>query len=875
MRKSFRTKLLGLMLATSVALQAAPLFPDVPEGHWAKDAVAALAAKGLVEGYPDGTFKGDRSASRWEVAMIVARLLAKMEQEHATFATKAELDELRKLAGALREELDALGVRVTNLEENVDRLDVRVTELERITFYGELNVRAGGQSFNNDGADSMRSTNPSIVVDSINYHSAVGSVVGAGGIVSDPTSPIAGVPNNYFITGVPTVTNWLTGTPLTNGTTFTTKALLGLNVKVSDDIDAGAEFVAFSSMGDQVVDAFWGLSAPYQSNAFTGTTSTGIGTGAAFNQPLNNTPYTRMTLDNFWVKHKSSGTKLTVGSFGSTNYDGSVYSLMPNPNPTGPAMLNSYGFQVTGKQEFGECEKPLALAWEVMGTRLPDGNVSLVLGDSYFSHAEGGNLALLFNSEKGKVQFNFLRAGQDASGGAPLNVGAIQFPNLISQWVNPNGYFAGQINNPNLTTGIGTTGDIRPVPTFTAADGFTGTPGVPNVGGIGPQGETIHGLSADYLWSDNEYIPHLYGEYSHSDYKPSKNSGYSTGGDLFRIGAGASFFDKKLDVDLHYLHVDPTYDPFVLQYPTVGGLTQPNWRIPDLNQFWNLYSLHDTATFPHNRKGIRAKIDWKFNERGLLAFHYGNLDQVETSLQDVRFSANSLGAGIPNSGVLGFSPGFTDPVFLGLSPFTFAPSGGNALAVPLENPRGNMEHFTVIGKHKWLTDEEENRGVTLSGLYLNYNWTRNSNLAAILGNANGLRGENQNYYDFTISGWNIGLAYDVTPDFELRGAYTQLDVFGHIDPLGVYNNFAAATGNTRFNTWDVTQKIPELGFNWNLNEKSSWDMTFKYYDMNDNMSAGVLPSPTVPTLNVAAGTQTGHPFDWSGVQVMTNYSLKF
>ena len=167
MKKYFRTKLLGLMLATSVALQAAPLFPDVPEEHWAKDAVAALAAKGLVEGYPDGTFKGDRSASRWEVAMIVARLLAKMEQEHSTFATKAELDELRKLANALREELDALGVRVTNLEGDVDRLDLRVTELERITFYGELHVRAGGQSFNNDGADSMRSTNPGIQVDSI------------------------------------------------------------------------------------------------------------------------------------------------------------------------------------------------------------------------------------------------------------------------------------------------------------------------------------------------------------------------------------------------------------------------------------------------------------------------------------------------------------------------------------------------------------------------------------------------------------------------------------------------------------------------------------------------------------------------------------
>jgi hypothetical protein len=876
MMKSFwRTKLLGLVLATSVALQAAPLFPDVPENHWAKDAVAALAAKGLVEGYPDGTFKGDRSASRWETAMIVARLLAKMEQAHATFATKAELDELRKLVNALREELDALGVRVTNLEEDVELIDRRVTELERITFYGELNVRAGSQSFTNDGADSMRSTNPGIVVDSINYHNAVGSVVGAGGIITNPTSPINGLPNNYFITGVPTVTNWLTGTPLTNGTTFTTRAMLGLNIKVSDDIDAGAEFVAYSSMGDQVVDAFWGLSAPYQSNAFTGQTSTGFGAAGAFNQPLNNTPYTRMTLDNFWVKHKSSGTKLIVGSFGSTDFDGNIYSLMPNPNPTGPANLNSFGFQVTGRHEFEEGERPLALSWEVMGTKLPDGNVSLVLGDSYYTHAEGGNIALHFNNEKGEVQFNFLRAAQDASGGAALNVGAIQFPNLISGWVNPNGFYAGQINNASHTAGIGTTSDIRPVPTFTGADGATGLPGVPNVGGIGPQGQTMYGLSAEYMWSDNEFRPHVYGEYSHSNYKPSKNSGYSVDGDLFRIGAGASFFDETLDVDVHYLSVDPTYDPFVLQYPTVGGLTQPNWRIPDLNNFWNTYSLHDTATYPHNREGIRAKINWKFNERGTLAFHYGNLQQVQTSLQDVRYGANSLGAGVPNSAVLGFSPGFTDPVFLGLSPFTFANSGGNAFGTVLENPKGEMEHFTVIGSHKWLTDEEENRGVTLSGLYLNYNYNRNSNLSTILQNANGLRGENQNYYDFTISGWNIGLAYDVTPDFEVKGAYTQLDVFGHIDPLGVYNNYAAATGSTRFNTWDVTQQIPEIGFNWKISEKTSWDMNFKYYDMNDNMSSAVTPSPTVPSLNVAAGPQSGHPFDWSGVQVMTNYSLKF
>ena len=129
---------------------AAPVFPDVPEEHWARDAVANLAASGLVEGYPDGTFKGNRAATRYEMAMVIARFLAKNDQEHATFATKADLEELRRLVNQLKSELDALGVRVTNLEDSVANLDKRVTELERITFYGELDAIFTTQGFKSD-----------------------------------------------------------------------------------------------------------------------------------------------------------------------------------------------------------------------------------------------------------------------------------------------------------------------------------------------------------------------------------------------------------------------------------------------------------------------------------------------------------------------------------------------------------------------------------------------------------------------------------------------------------------------------------------------------------------------------------------------------
>ena len=80
--------LMAALAMVPVIATAAPLFPDAKNDHWAADALRRLAAQGLVEGYPDGTFKGDRAASRYEVAMVVARLLAKMEQANAAFATK-------------------------------------------------------------------------------------------------------------------------------------------------------------------------------------------------------------------------------------------------------------------------------------------------------------------------------------------------------------------------------------------------------------------------------------------------------------------------------------------------------------------------------------------------------------------------------------------------------------------------------------------------------------------------------------------------------------------------------------------------------------------------------------------------------------------
>ena len=120
-----KTLLLAAVMALGVnaGVYAANPFSDVPAGHWAYDAVNKLAAEGVVEGYPDGTYGGDRLMTRYEMAQIVAKAMAK----------GANVD---RLAAEFADELDSLGVRVANLEKKSD--NVRITGQIRYE-YGDRN----------------------------------------------------------------------------------------------------------------------------------------------------------------------------------------------------------------------------------------------------------------------------------------------------------------------------------------------------------------------------------------------------------------------------------------------------------------------------------------------------------------------------------------------------------------------------------------------------------------------------------------------------------------------------------------------------------------------------------------------------------------
>jgi hypothetical protein len=859
----------AMLFAQVMPAQAAPLFPDVKDDHWAKDAVAALAAKGLLEGYPDGTFKGDRAATRWEVAMIVARLLAKMEQANATFATKAELDDLRKLVNSLKDELDALGVRVTNLEEQVGRLDRRVTELERITFYGSVDARGsvgtfqtgGGTPYGDNsrgaGSAAAASVDPtgnagSPNVPYVNYQSAIGS---ATGVNLKPQ-----------INGVLPVADFRNGSPLVNGAAFTMAATLGVRIRVTDDIDAGAEFVAYTAQGNQILGAYQGVSAPYLSNAFQ---SNALGNGGGNTGA--NTPQTRMTLNDFWIVHNPSQTKLVIGAFNEQNIDPLIYAGMQNPNVNGPRLLGSFGFNLNGKTDISDAG---VLRWEVLGTELPDYS-------GYSSYLIGADLE--FEFEGGSIKGNYAHVSQDANAatseartvglvgdysstgvipGLAYGTNGLNVASGVStgwtplQWVNPAGYLVGQNANQG---GAGSTDDNRPIP---GSSNIKDTGSTLASSGFGPQGQTMYGGSANFkidLGSSGNQI-YVAGNYGHTDYKPNVDSGYQVGGNAYRGEVGVNLLDGDLDIAGQYVSTDPNYDPYILQYSPLLG-TQGSMKLPDLNYFSGLYSLHDTSVYTQNRRGARENIQFRFDDRrGLIWLKGAEMEQVQTSLYDVRLPGGSLAAGVPTNDVMGFSPGFIDAVFSGFAhPSVYGSGSANSFTTslqPLENPRGVYNMFGGGVSYKF-----DDPRVKLELGYENHAWVRDSVLSPTLGGS-------QNQVDLNVNQLHGQVSFEASDKWTIRAGADWTKIRGHYDPSGLYNSFAIATGSTTFLNIDDDQISPFIGLDYDMSANTKWGIDARYYTTTSQTNV-----PVSPALNALGSTV--NPFNWNGWLVNTQFKVKF
>lgn len=132
--------------AVSTTFAAANPFADVPTDHWAYDAVSTLAADGVIEGYGTG-FKGDKNVTRYEMAQMIAKAMAKT---NVSGNDKALLD---KLAAEFADELNNLGVRVANLERNADK--VKFTGEARYRYWSYRDEQANG-SKTKDNKNSLQ-----------------------------------------------------------------------------------------------------------------------------------------------------------------------------------------------------------------------------------------------------------------------------------------------------------------------------------------------------------------------------------------------------------------------------------------------------------------------------------------------------------------------------------------------------------------------------------------------------------------------------------------------------------------------------------------------------------------------------------------------
>ena len=129
--------------AASTTFAAANPFSDVPADHWAYDAVSQLAADGVIEGYGDTTFRGNQNITRYEMAQMIAKAMARTD---VSASDKALID---KLAAEFSDELNNLGVRVSNLERNADN----------VKWNGQVRYRYWSQRYENEkGSKDKKNT---------------------------------------------------------------------------------------------------------------------------------------------------------------------------------------------------------------------------------------------------------------------------------------------------------------------------------------------------------------------------------------------------------------------------------------------------------------------------------------------------------------------------------------------------------------------------------------------------------------------------------------------------------------------------------------------------------------------------------------------
>lgn len=241
-----RKRLIILIITlTSIMPAFAGPFSDVPEEHWIYYSLDKLQEKGLLEGYPDGYFNGDRPLSRYEMAMALARTVAGIEQltlsipskpDMSSYLSKEDITAINNLISEFNQELEAIGLRITKIEDSLETLTERVKEIEAVTIKGKYSTLAVStgyypDSLNNSGfgtpVEPGTGPGPAVIPDRDRYKSPPGS------------------------------------SQLFEGSAIMNMMELGFNVNLPSGFKVGGDFTLYSAFGEKGIIDQWGLKPPY------------------------------------------------------------------------------------------------------------------------------------------------------------------------------------------------------------------------------------------------------------------------------------------------------------------------------------------------------------------------------------------------------------------------------------------------------------------------------------------------------------------------------------------------------------------------------------------------------------------------------------
>lgn len=159
----------------AVTVSAANPFTDVSADDWAYQAVASLSDEGVIDGYPDGTFRGDKHVTRYEIAQIVARLMAKEDILNAS-----QKETLAKLSSQYANELKDLGVRIAELEKKRGATDL-ITELRVQSIDRYDNVFKGNVQKHNELSTRVRLNTITPVNDRVHLYGQLETILDMNG----------------------------------------------------------------------------------------------------------------------------------------------------------------------------------------------------------------------------------------------------------------------------------------------------------------------------------------------------------------------------------------------------------------------------------------------------------------------------------------------------------------------------------------------------------------------------------------------------------------------------------------------------------------------------------------------------------------------